>query len=77
MAVARCALGLCLACVMVKWVGPLRPPPTGPTFDFAALEVHAGGKISEIFGEMFAPQDGYHRQVRMPEAPLLLAHMRG
>jgi len=37
------------------------------------LEVHAGGKISEIFGELFEQQDGYARQVRMPEPPLLFA----
>jgi len=29
--------------------------------------------ISSIFGEQFAVQDGYARQVRMPEPPLLLA----
>lgn len=48
-------------------------PPIGPTFDRAALEVHAGGTISTIFGQQFAVQDGFHRQVRMPEPPLLLA----
>jgi acyl transferase domain-containing protein/3-hydroxymyristoyl/3-hydroxydecanoyl-(acyl carrier protein) dehydratase len=37
------------------------------------LEVHSGGKISEIFGELFEQQDGYARQVRMPEPPLLFA----
>lgn len=37
------------------------------------LEVHAGGKISEIFGSLFEQQDGYDRQVRMPEPPLLFA----
>ena len=37
------------------------------------LEVHAGGKISEIFGDLFKQQDGYERQVRMPEPPLLFA----
>lgn len=37
------------------------------------LEVHAAGKISEIFGELFEQQDGYARQVRMPEPPLLFA----
>ena len=35
------------------------------------LEIHSGGKISEIFGELFEQQDGYARQVRMPEPPLL------
>ncbi len=47
--------------------------PTGPTFNFEQLEIHASGKISEIYGEMFKVQDDYFRQVRMPEAPLLLA----
>lgn len=37
------------------------------------LEVHSSGKISEIFGELFEQQDGYRRQVRMPEPPLLFA----
>ncbi len=37
------------------------------------LEVHASGKISEIFGTLFEQQDGYARQVRMPEPPLLFA----
>ncbi|MCK5796434.1 MAG: polyketide synthase dehydratase domain-containing protein, partial [Deltaproteobacteria bacterium] len=36
------------------------------------LEVLASGKISEVFGETFALQDDYPRQVRVPEAPLLL-----
>jgi hypothetical protein len=37
------------------------------------LEVHASGRISSIFGGLFAQQDGFARQVRMPEPPLLLA----
>ncbi|CAM2067038.1 3-hydroxydecanoyl-[acyl-carrier-protein] dehydratase [Sulfidibacter corallicola] len=45
----------------------------GPSFSRADLEVLAGGKISSIFGPEFEGQDGYHRQVRMPEPPLLLA----
>jgi 3-oxoacyl-(acyl-carrier-protein) synthase/3-hydroxymyristoyl/3-hydroxydecanoyl-(acyl carrier protein) dehydratase len=49
------------------------PEPTGPTFDFEQLKVHSSGQISEIYGEMFTVQDDYHRQVRMPEPPLLLA----
>jgi hypothetical protein len=48
-------------------------PPTGPIFDRAALEVHAGGRISEIFGPLFEQQDRHDVQVRMPEPPLLLA----
>ena len=51
----------------------LVPRPTGMTLDRAALEIHASGRISEIFGPAFAEQDRYHRQVRMPEPPLLLA----
>ncbi len=45
----------------------------GPRFDRRQLEVHAGGRISEIFGPAFAAQDAYERQVRMPLPPLLLA----
>jgi len=37
------------------------------------LKIHASGKISEIYGPLFQKQDGYARQVRMPEPPLLLA----
>ena len=37
------------------------------------LMIHADSKISEIFGPLFEKQDGYHRQVRMPKPPLLLA----
>ncbi|MHB1045578.1 MAG: beta-ketoacyl synthase N-terminal-like domain-containing protein [Thermoanaerobaculia bacterium] len=47
--------------------------PVGPRFDRRQLEVHAGGRISEIFGPAFAAQDAYERQVRMPLPPLLLA----
>ncbi len=61
-----------------------RQPTTGqapttdnqqPTTRFtrAQLEIHADGRISEIFGAAFAGQDGYARQVRMPKPPLLLA----
>ena len=51
------------------------PPtrPVGLTLDRAQLEVHASGRISEIYGPLFAQQDGFTRQVRMPEPPLLLA----
>ena len=55
---------------------PALPPPVTPTtvlFDRAALEVHASGRISEIFGPLFEQQDGWDLQVRMPEPPLLLA----
>lgn len=47
--------------------------PVGPRFDRRQLEVHAGGRISEIFGPRFAAQDAHERQVRMPLPPLLLA----
>ncbi|MCV7409105.1 hypothetical protein AWC05_06095 [Mycobacterium florentinum] len=47
--------------------------PVGLTLDKDGLRVHASGKISDIYGEAFAVQDNYLRQVRMPEPPLLLA----
>ncbi|MBM5816765.1 MAG: beta keto-acyl synthase [Cyanobacteria bacterium K_Offshore_surface_m2_239] len=52
-----------------------RPPsrPRGRAFSRQELEIHAGGRISEIFGPAFASQDSKRRQVRMPMAPLLLA----
>ncbi len=50
-----------------------KPAPTGMTLDRDGLKIHASGKISEIFGPLFEQQDGYKRQVRMPEPPLLLA----
>ena len=46
---------------------------TGIPFDRHALEIHASGRISEIFGARFADQDNLRRRVRMPEPPLLLA----
>lgn len=58
---------------------PVSPPPPaasalpGPKYDRRQLEILASGRISDVFGPMFAKQDGYHRQVRMPEPPLLLA----
>lgn len=45
----------------------------GPKIDREGLLVHASGEISRIFGPSFADQDGYARQCRMPEPPLLLA----
>ncbi|MGH9885146.1 MAG: hypothetical protein ACREBE_06440, partial [bacterium] len=47
--------------------------PRGPSFDRVQLETLASGRISSVFGPLFASQDGYARQVRMPEPPLLLA----
>jgi 3-hydroxymyristoyl/3-hydroxydecanoyl-(acyl carrier protein) dehydratase/1-acyl-sn-glycerol-3-phosphate acyltransferase len=49
------------------------PLPTGLTLDRAGLQIHASGRISEIFGPRFVEQDGFRRQCRMPEPPLLLA----
>jgi 3-oxoacyl-(acyl-carrier-protein) synthase/3-hydroxymyristoyl/3-hydroxydecanoyl-(acyl carrier protein) dehydratase len=46
--------------------------PCGPTFSREQLEILASGKISEVFGPLFIKQDGYRRQVRLPEPPLLL-----
>lgn len=47
--------------------------PTGPTWNKAQLEIHSSGRISELFGPLFEPQDAYDVQCRMPEPPLLLA----
>ncbi|MCC6592369.1 MAG: acyltransferase domain-containing protein [Xanthomonadales bacterium] len=51
---------------------PPAPLPASPRLTRADLETHASGRISDIFGPAFAGQDGYTRQVRMPEPPLLL-----
>ncbi|AKF05204.1 beta-ketoacyl synthase N-terminal-like domain-containing protein [Sandaracinus amylolyticus] len=48
-------------------------PPTGRSWSRSELEIHAGGRISEIFGELFAQQDEHAVQVRMPMEPMLLA----
>ncbi|MCP4211127.1 MAG: beta-ketoacyl synthase [Halieaceae bacterium] len=45
----------------------------GPTLDRKQLEHLASGKISEVLGPVFARQDDFERQVRMPMPPLLLA----
>jgi acyl transferase domain-containing protein/3-hydroxymyristoyl/3-hydroxydecanoyl-(acyl carrier protein) dehydratase len=45
----------------------------GPRFDRAQLEYLAAGRISDLFGPMFAVQDADVRQTRMPRPPLLLA----
>ncbi len=57
------------------------PSPAAPllaaraplAFTRAELELHASGRISELFGPRFKAQDAYSLQVRMPEPPLLLA----
>jgi PfaB family protein len=46
--------------------------PVGPSYDRDQLEVLASSEISKVFGPMFAIQDDYVRQVRLPEPPLLL-----
>ncbi|MEU9408887.1 beta-ketoacyl synthase N-terminal-like domain-containing protein [Streptomyces sp. NPDC048281] len=58
-------------------VPPAASAPTASSsspvvFDRAQLETHAAGRVSDVFGPMFLPQDGYRRQVRMPRPPLLL-----
>lgn len=47
--------------------------PRGPAFSRRDLETLASGRISDVLGPAFKVQDGYARQVRMPEPPLLLA----
>ena len=49
------------------------PEHPGPKWDKADLEIHSSGRISELFGTLFAAQDEYDVQCRMPEPPLLLA----
>jgi 3-oxoacyl-(acyl-carrier-protein) synthase/3-hydroxymyristoyl/3-hydroxydecanoyl-(acyl carrier protein) dehydratase/1-acyl-sn-glycerol-3-phosphate acyltransferase len=58
---------------MVSAAKPVSKELPGPKYSRAQLEVLAGGRISEVFGPQFQEQDKYHRQVRMPEPPLLLA----
>jgi 3-hydroxymyristoyl/3-hydroxydecanoyl-(acyl carrier protein) dehydratase/1-acyl-sn-glycerol-3-phosphate acyltransferase len=53
--------------------GAVSAPAIGLTFTREQLEIHASGRISDIFGPEFAAQDGFQRRVRMPEPPLLLA----
>lgn len=43
-----------------------------PLYNKEQLRIHAGGKISQVFGEAFQSQDNHHVQVRMPMGPLLL-----
>lgn len=52
---------------------PAPLPAPERTFSRQQLLIHASGRISEIFGPEFREQDGFPRQVRMPEPPLLLA----
>ncbi len=48
--------------------------PVGPAFSYAQLQILGSGKISEVFGPLFEKQNGYLRQVRLPQPPLLLTH---
>lgn len=48
------------------------PALPGPSFDRAQLEYAATGRLSTLFGPLFAEQDGYRRQTRMPSPPMLL-----
>ena len=52
---------------------PQTSSPVGPKFSREQLMDLAAGKISGVFGPEFAGQDGFHRQVRMPMPPMLLA----
>ncbi|MFT4621368.1 MAG: 3-oxoacyl-(acyl-carrier-protein) synthase/3-hydroxymyristoyl [Myxococcota bacterium] len=45
----------------------------GPKIDRDGLKIISSGRISEVYGPLFAQQDGYDLQCRMPEEPLLLA----
>ncbi|MTH99048.1 type I polyketide synthase [Roseibium sp. RKSG952] len=57
-----------------KTLVPIVPvEPSGLTLDRQQLEHVAGDRISDVFGELFVQQDGYRRQCRMPQPPMLLA----
>lgn len=49
-----------------------RRAPTGKTWDRPAIEAASRGPMSAFFGEAFADQDQYARNVRLPAPPLLL-----
>jgi 3-hydroxymyristoyl/3-hydroxydecanoyl-(acyl carrier protein) dehydratase len=59
--------------IKAKFRNPEYLEPSGPKFSKEQLEILASGKISDVFGDMFAIQDDFTRQVRLPEYPLLLA----
>lgn len=46
--------------------------PTGKAWDRPAIEAASRGSMSAFFGEAFAAQDQYARNVRLPAPPLLL-----
>ncbi|MFM2244230.1 MAG: hypothetical protein RL071_304, partial [Pseudomonadota bacterium] len=47
--------------------------PIGPRWGREELQINASGAISTLYGPLFEKQDGFVRQCRMPEPPLLLA----
>lgn len=47
-------------------------PPTGKAWNRPAIEAASRGPMSAFFGEAFAAQDQYARNVRLPAPPLLL-----
>ena len=51
-------------------------PSATPRFDRRALEIHAAGRISDIFGPAFRLQDDFARQVRMPRPTVALPRPR-
>jgi 3-hydroxymyristoyl/3-hydroxydecanoyl-(acyl carrier protein) dehydratase/1-acyl-sn-glycerol-3-phosphate acyltransferase len=51
---------------------PATPIAPRRSFTRSELELHASGRVSDVFGPAFKIQDEYSRQVRMPEPPLLL-----
>jgi acyl transferase domain-containing protein len=59
--------------VLTRAPAPVAPVPTTVRLDRGQLEHLAVGRISELFGPMFAVQDNDIRQTRMPRPPLLLA----
>ncbi len=58
-----------------EWATPAASKERRPeaSFSRAELETLASGSIASVFGPLFAAQEGYRRQVRMPMPPLLLA----
>ncbi|MFG5382296.1 beta-ketoacyl synthase N-terminal-like domain-containing protein [Yoonia sp. R2-816] len=55
-----------------SFIGISRLSPDGPRLDRKDLELVASGNISDVLGEIFKQQDGYHRQCRVPRPPMLL-----
>lgn len=76
-AVERIVEAPAVATPVLAKLAPVQQPASavlpGPKFSREQLEHLASGKISEVFGPLFAGQDAFHRQVRMPMPPMLLA----